>query len=32
MADGQEWPGVTLFWFVWYAFYPDTEVYKFRKR
>ena len=21
-------PGITLFWFAWYAFHPDTEIYK----
>ncbi len=26
-ASGKEWPSVTLFWFAWVAFHPDTEVY-----
>lgn len=26
-ATGTEWPSVTLFWFAWVAFHPDTEVY-----
>ena len=26
-ADGTEIPGVTLFWFAWYAFHPETEIY-----
>jgi hypothetical protein len=26
-ASGTEWPSVTLFWFAWVAFHPDTEVY-----
>ena len=26
-ASGREWPSVTLFWFAWVAFHPDTEVY-----
>lgn len=27
-AAGKPLPGVTLFWFAWYAFYPDTEIYR----
>jgi len=26
--DGKELPAVTLFWFAWYAFHPETEVFK----
>ncbi len=26
-ADGRELPSVTTYWFSWFAFYPDTEVY-----
>jgi len=25
---GWEIPGVIVYWFTWYAFYPDTEVYE----
>lgn len=25
---GEELPTITLYWFAWYAFHPDTEVYK----
>lgn len=25
---GNELPGIALFWFAWYAFHPDTKVYK----
>jgi hypothetical protein len=25
--DGEEWPTLISFWFAWYAFHPDTEVY-----
>lgn len=24
-------PSTTLFWFAWYAFHPETEIYKYRK-
>lgn len=27
-ATGEPLPGVTLFWFAWYAFYPGTEVWR----
>ena len=27
-ATGKPLPGVTLFWFAWYAFYPGTEVWR----
>lgn len=27
-ASGDPYPGTVGFWFAWYAFYPDTEVYK----
>lgn len=27
-AEGKPLPGVTLFWFAWYAFYPGTEVWR----
>lgn len=27
-ADGERLPAVTLFWFAWYAFHPDTGVYE----
>ena len=27
-ANGKPLPGVTLFWFAWYAFHPGTEVYR----
>lgn len=27
-ANGYALPGVTLFWFAWYAFHPETEVYR----
>jgi len=26
-TEGKELPGTTLFWFAWYAFHPDTEIY-----
>ena len=26
-ADGKEIPTTIAFWFAWYAFFPDTEVY-----
>lgn len=26
-VKGKELPGTTLFWFAWYAFHPDTEIY-----
>jgi hypothetical protein len=26
-ANGKQMPGTTLFWFAWYAFHPDTEIY-----
>ncbi len=26
-SSGREWPSVTLFWFAWVAFHPDTQVY-----
>ena len=26
---GEALPGVTLFWFAWYAFHPETEIYRF---
>jgi len=29
--DGELVPTFTLFWFAWYAFYPDTEVFKYKK-
>lgn len=29
---GREWPSVTLFWFAWYTFYPDTEVFRFKRK
>ena len=25
--DGEEWPALISFWFAWYAFHPDTEIY-----
>jgi hypothetical protein len=25
--DGKEWPTLISFWFAWYAFHPDTEIY-----
>jgi hypothetical protein len=25
--DGEEWPTLISFWFAWYAFHPDTEIY-----
>ena len=25
-------PSITLFWFAWYAFHPETEIYKYTKR
>ncbi|MCP5246345.1 MAG: DUF3179 domain-containing protein [Burkholderiales bacterium] len=28
---GEAIPGVTLFWFAWYAFHPETAVYRFEK-
>ena len=27
-AAGNPLPGVTLFWFAWYAFHPQTEIYR----
>lgn len=24
-------PSITLFWFAWYAFHPETEIYKYKK-
>ena len=27
-VTGEVLPGITLFWFAWYAFHPDTEVYQ----
>jgi len=27
-AEGRELPGVNAFWFAWYAFHPDTEVFR----
>ncbi len=29
-ASGETLPGVTAYWFAWYAFHPDTEVYHAR--
>ena len=26
--DGKEWPTLISFWFAWYAFHPDTEIYE----
>lgn len=26
--DGEEWPTLISFWFAWYAFHPDTEIYE----
>lgn len=31
-ADGTALPGVVGFWFAWYAFHPDTEVFKAGRR
>lgn len=31
-ADGQQLPGILGFWFAWYAFHPDTEVFTARPR
>ena len=28
LATGEELPGVNLFWFAWYAFHPNTAVYR----
>ena len=30
-ADGQPMPSVVAFWFAWYAFHPDTQVFKTTK-
>ena len=30
-AEGKVLPGVTLFWFAWYAFHPGTEIYRAEK-
>jgi len=30
-AAGRELPAVTAFWFAWYAFHPDTEVFRARR-
>jgi len=30
-ADGTPMPSVTAFWFAWYAFHPDTQVFKVSK-
>ena len=30
-AQGKVLPATTLFWFAWYAFHPDTEIYKYKK-
>ncbi len=30
-AEGQLLPATRLYWFAWFAFHPDTEVYKFKK-
>ncbi|GJL74555.1 MAG: hypothetical protein NMNS02_06610 [Nitrosomonas sp.] len=27
-ADGKPLPGVVLFWFAWYAFHPQTGIYR----
>ena len=27
-TEGKPLPGVVLFWFAWYAFHPQTEVYR----
>jgi len=27
-ANGHALPGITLFWFAWYAFHPETEIYR----
>jgi hypothetical protein len=27
-ADGRQIPAVTAFWFAWYAFHPDTEIFR----
>ena len=27
-GDGTPLPATTLFWFAWYAFHPDTEVFR----
>lgn len=27
-ADGKEIPSVRAFWFAWFAFYPDTEIFE----
>lgn len=27
-AEGHPLPATTLFWFAWYAFHPETEVYR----
>ena len=27
-ADGSPLPGVMAYWFAWYAFHPETQVYK----
>lgn len=29
-SEGKQIAGVTLFWFAWYTFYPETEVYRTR--
>ncbi len=26
-ADGEPWPAINLYWFAWYAFHPQTEVF-----
>ena len=26
--NGDEWPTLISFWFAWYAFHPDTEIYE----
>ncbi|MEA3275697.1 MAG: DUF3179 domain-containing protein [Pseudomonadota bacterium] len=30
-ASGRQLPAVTSFWFAWYAFHPDTEVYRAKR-
>lgn len=30
-TDGKQIPGTTLFWFAWFAFHPETEIYKAKK-
>ena len=27
-SEGNALPGITLFWFAWYAFHPETEIYR----